>query len=84
MTNVIYQLLPVSDVTAHLQPFLNPGSTPRTTRPRIGGDSNNFFKLEAKTSTLAFSAVFVSSDLKYSKMLILKLFKIQMCIHFRE
>lgn len=49
---------------AYLQPFLNPGSKPRTTLPLTGGISNNLFKLAANTSTDAFSAFFESSFLE--------------------
>ncbi len=59
--------LPAGEVTAHLQPFLKPGSTPNTTRPRTGGISNNRFRFEMKISMLAFSAVFFRSDLIQTK-----------------
>ncbi len=57
-------ILPDCDTTAHLQPFLNPGSIPSTTFPLTGGVNSNLFKFEAKTWILAFIARFVSSDLK--------------------
>ena len=56
--------LPYADVTASLQPCLKPGSIPSTTFPLIGGVSNRRFRLAEKTSTDAFSAVFVNSDLQ--------------------
>ncbi len=59
--------LPVHDITAYLQPFLNPGSTPRMIFPLTGGMSNNPRRLEANTSIDARAAVLVNCDLANQK-----------------
>ena len=55
--------LPLGLVTANLQPWVKPGSKPITIFPRKGGVSSTRFKFVANTSTDAFSANLVSSDL---------------------
>ena len=52
---LIFKGLPVSSITASLQPVLNAGSYPSTTCPFIGGVKRRFSTFSAKFSIALFS-----------------------------
>ena len=53
---------PLSEITASLQPWLNPGSMLRILNPLNGGVKSSFRRFSAKFKMASFSAILVSSD----------------------